>query len=62
MQRYEKSATYPLGLVADGQSMKKLLPFSQKNEYENPGDDKRDYCNGGAERRNIKASRGGVFS
>ena len=40
----------------------KLLLFSQKNEYENTGDDKRDYCNGGAGRRNIKACRGGVFS
>ena len=33
--------------------MSDVLLFSQRNEYENIGDDKRGYCNGGAGRRII---------
>ena len=42
--------------------MKKLLLFSEENEYENTGDDKRDYRNGSAGRRIIKARRSRMFS
>ncbi|MBD5176939.1 MAG: hypothetical protein HDT05_05975, partial [Bacteroidales bacterium] len=42
--------------------MKKLLFFSQKNEYENTSDDKSDYYNGSAGRRIIKARRSRMFS
>ena len=33
--------------------MRDVLLFSQKNEYENTGDDKRDYCNDSVGRRII---------
>ena len=42
--------------------MSDVLLFSQRNEYENIGDDKRGYCNGGAGRRIIKARRSRMFS
>ncbi|MBD5172889.1 MAG: hypothetical protein HDT02_06715 [Bacteroidales bacterium] len=42
--------------------MSDVLLFSQKNEYKNSGDDKRDYRNGSAGRRIIKARRSRMFS